>query len=222
MIDLNLIFNKSDKIIFVKDKNSRFVYGNSSFLQLAGLDSIEEALGCNDYQIPWKKGQADYFIKQDNEVLVKTRLNRYFQKAGKFIVAGTKHLWRNPETNETLIVGVFERVDLIGENKIFNIISEVYNNNVIDYFKSEEKKYYFIKDINNRLMLLSKREALCLLYMIAGYSCSDTAKSIHLSRRTVESHINNIRYKLGVTYKKDIIRAAIKGDFLNNFLDFMS
>lgn len=58
---------------------------------------------------------------------------------------------------------------------------------------------------------LSPRERDCLKLLIHGNSAKDSALELHLSPRTVESYLENIKNKLGCNNKRDLL--SIAADF---------
>jgi FixJ family two-component response regulator len=59
-----------------------------------------------------------------------------------------------------------------------------------------------------RLEALTNREREVLRYVIAGHTNKSIAKTLGLSRRTVETHRANIRRKIGATSIPELVRAA--------------
>ena len=56
------------------------------------------------------------------------------------------------------------------------------------------------------ISILSKREEHCLKFITMGYSAKQIATELGISPRTVETHINSIKFKTGCKYKSDIIK----------------
>lgn len=52
---------------------------------------------------------------------------------------------------------------------------------------------------------LTKREEQCLSYYIQGYTAKEIASFFNLSIRTVENYIYNVKQKLNVSTKTDLI-----------------
>lgn len=52
---------------------------------------------------------------------------------------------------------------------------------------------------------LTKRELECLYYLNLGYTIKIIANKMNLSPRTIESYLENIKYKLNVRYKLDLM-----------------
>lgn len=55
-------------------------------------------------------------------------------------------------------------------------------------------------------ILLSPREKECLLLLSKARSTKEIARLLNISPRTVESYLDNIRYKTGYRYKADLVR----------------
>jgi DNA-binding CsgD family transcriptional regulator len=53
---------------------------------------------------------------------------------------------------------------------------------------------------------VSSREQDCLSLLVAGFSIKEVARMLMLSPRTIESYVNNLRYKTGATSKQELIR----------------
>ena len=63
----------------------------------------------------------------------------------------------------------------------------------------------------HRLDALTPREREVLRFVVAGLTNKGIAKSLGLSRRTVETHRANIRRKIGATSLPELVRAAAAG-----------
>lgn len=62
---------------------------------------------------------------------------------------------------------------------------------------------------NGHLIHLNKRELEALKALYQGYSARETAALLGLSRRTVESYLENIKNKLGVSKKVELMKFII-------------
>lgn len=62
---------------------------------------------------------------------------------------------------------------------------------------------------------LTKRETEVLRYVILGYTAKRVAIILNISYRTVETYIENIKFKLRCNSKGEIIEKAIKTGLLN-------
>ena len=51
-------------LVFVKDEELRYVWGNKSFLELVGFETLDELVGKNDHELIWS-GYADALNEND-------------------------------------------------------------------------------------------------------------------------------------------------------------
>lgn len=66
---LQLVIDNIPQLIFWKDRNSVYQGCNRQFALVAGLSKPEEIAGKTDYDLPWRKSQADWFRQWDARVM---------------------------------------------------------------------------------------------------------------------------------------------------------
>ena len=66
---LQLILDNIPQRIFWKDRNSIYLGCNKNFANDAGLSNPDDILGADDYEMPWKTTEADYYKSIDTEVM---------------------------------------------------------------------------------------------------------------------------------------------------------
>ena len=66
---LQTVLDSIPSAVFWKDRDSRYLGGNRTWLKAAGLKSSEEVVGKSDYDLPWGKKQADSFRETDRRVM---------------------------------------------------------------------------------------------------------------------------------------------------------
>lgn len=81
--------------------------------------------------------------------------------------------------------------------------SEVNCKSVVYTFPEEKDKPFF-----------TQREEECLFYLMRGKSAKETAKLLKISFRTVEVHIEQIKYKFNCHTKSEIFSKAIAAGYL--------
>ena len=62
---------------------------------------------------------------------------------------------------------------------------------------------------------ISPRQLECLFYLLRGKSANEIALTLGLSKRTIETHIENIKSKLQCDNKNKLIELAIDKGLLN-------
>ena len=66
---LQLILDNIPQRIFWKDRNSIYLGCNKNFANDAGLSNPDDILGADDYEMPWKTAEADYYKLIDSKVM---------------------------------------------------------------------------------------------------------------------------------------------------------
>ena len=66
---LKVVLGNIPQFIFWKDRNSVYLGCNHNFAIAAGLSSPEEIVGLTDYDLPWKKEEADFFRECDARIM---------------------------------------------------------------------------------------------------------------------------------------------------------
>lgn len=93
---------------------------------------------------------------------------------------------------------------------------------------AQHKQYYFSKEVSNVLdgkgkikiseqdlqLVISEREMEILRHLCDGLSPKEIAEKLFLSRRTVETHKNNIMQKFGVSTIGKLISVSIRSNIV--------
>ena len=66
---LQLVMDNIPQFIFWKDRNSVYLGCNQNFARVAGVGRPEGIMGKTDYDLPWKKEEADFFRECDRRVM---------------------------------------------------------------------------------------------------------------------------------------------------------
>ena len=66
---LQQVIDKVPAVVVWKDRDSNFLGANQPFLEMSGMDKIEDIPGKTDYEMPWKKEEADFFIECDQRIM---------------------------------------------------------------------------------------------------------------------------------------------------------
>lgn len=66
---MQLVMDTIPQCIWWKDRDSRFLGCNKTFLTNAGFTELKEILGKSDYEMPWRKEESDFFRACDKRVM---------------------------------------------------------------------------------------------------------------------------------------------------------
>ncbi len=74
-----------------------------------------------------------------------------------------------------------------------------------------QKTFYTVLN-QDVTILLTKRQIECLSLMTLGKTSKEIARSLGISFRTVQDHIQNIKIKANVQYSKELIPIGVKNN----------
>jgi len=75
------------------------------------------------------------------------------------------------------------------------------------YFNEADKKTYF-----------TKKEILCLIYLVRGCSIKQIADILQLSPRTIETHLNNVKLKSRLTNLIEVRKRYVHNKFIKSLI----
>lgn len=103
---LQMIINNLPNAIFWKDRNLSYQGCNLAFAGLAGLESPEQIIGKNDYDMPWGQSEAESYRAYDRKVMAagKPELNLIESQ----VTAEGKRIW--VETNKIPLLDTADQV----------------------------------------------------------------------------------------------------------------
>ena len=108
-----------------------------------------------------------------------------------------------------------QSIDIIGnkdKNKLavfpqkFTITQAISDDSLVrQRFLSELDKPLLLKGENGYVVKLTKRETECLKSIVSNKTAKEAANILGISPRTIELHISNIKQKLGISYKNQLL-----------------
>ena len=81
--------------------------------------------------------------------------------------------------------------------------------------KRESKQYFLNGSFES--IYLTQREAECMLHIIQGSTYKQAGKALDLSARTIEFYLKNIKKKMNLRKKSDVISVLEKMPFWSSF-----
>ncbi len=203
--------------IFIKDTQSRYLYANQAHSQLVGFDNFHSLLdaGGTDYDSPNEAALlADRMIAEDQRVMANNAALKFLKgyrdkNANWHILLGEKKPFHNTHGG---IQGVSSNCQNVTDNPLMNFATIIGN---------DEKRFgrcagfcYYIAH-KSAVFNLSKRQTECLYYLVRGFTAPEIATRLGLSKRTVESHLDETKHKLACNSKSELIAKAIYQGFLS-------
>lgn len=117
---LQLVIDSIPQHVFWKDRNSVYLGCNRNFAQAAGVEKPQNLIGKTDYELPWRKEEADFYRECDRRVMeadmpelhiIETQL----QASGKQVWVDTNKIPLHD--GEGWVVGVLGTFEDISERK---------------------------------------------------------------------------------------------------------
>lgn len=113
---LQLVLNTIPSYVFWKDRNSNYLGCNQNFSKSAGLNSPEEIVGLNDYDLAWSKEDSDFYRKVDRIVMESEEPQLNFEESQTvadgttYWLSTTKIPLYDSEGNVIGILGTYEDI----------------------------------------------------------------------------------------------------------------
>jgi len=201
-----------------KDTQFAYQYSNSAYATLIGLSHPQDLIGRTVFDIPCDAvSYAQEFDVQDRQVMSSGQTLRIlniqpFADGRWGIYLCTKRPWFN-EGNE-VVGSIGEAVD----------ITDAYTSALSTRFArvTGQKQHSLILTgadtvgRTNAGMSLSPRESEVLFLILRGKTAKLAAEVLSISFRTVEQHLESIKFKFGARNKAELIDAAIDRGYLNH------
>ena len=198
-IDISM-FKNLNSHIFCLDMQLKNLYTNDNATEFFQLANAKDIVGLNHFEIMQLTNvyaDCGKFINDDLEVLATATPKLDILEPPIISQNGSVDFFR---TNLFPLLDKDSNVlGLLGVSScITTDIKQEYNNLI-----SARLEY------DHCYKLLTKREKQVLIEVVKGGSYKLIAKKLEVSHRTVESHIENIKYKLGVYSREEIINSVL-------------
>jgi DNA-binding CsgD family transcriptional regulator len=200
--------------ILIKNKESCYQAASKDFIRILGWNDSDDIVGKTDHQIPSNASEAaDLFIEVDKKVI---DLNRKvtsveicnFSPGVRSVLVQKRPL----KTQNNITLGVIcQSIDItdffLKKYKWLNQIDRKFASNL------ELPKQYILTPEASPLPI-SPRQQECLSLLVRGQQTKEIACILGISPRTVESHFELIKRKLGCYNKSQLIEKAIANGLL--------
>ena len=217
-LDVDFYINMLKQIpglLVVMDKHSRFIYSNNYTAKLFGYQDEESMLGIDAFAVRCDAVKcAEDFIRQDNYVVDHEKELTIFDVHGyatgetKVLLTKKTPFYKDGKVEGSICLGSEIRGDDIMKISASLIQSDK------KYLDDSPSRSYTVNEFISRNEL-SQREKDCIFYLLRGFSMKEIGKNLGISWRTVESYLNNIKFKWGCQNKKSVIDCAVANGFLS-------
>ncbi len=210
-------FTQLPGMIIIMDINSNFITSNNYTANLLGYSRHEALVGLNAFEVRCPAAEsADEFIKQDQYVLKNESeislldIHTYADNQAKIFLTKKKPFYMNGK-----ISGVICHCTEIHSDTFSNLCATLIQTDkkYLDSSHSNQRSYMIGSTEN--VTKLSKRELDVLFYYLRGKTAKTIAKALDLSYRTVENYIQNIKNKIKINTKEDLIEYCIQQGYFS-------
>lgn len=196
-------------IVSWKNVSSIYMGCNPSAVKLFGFKKDEQLIGNTDANLKCSaSNMVDDFVLQDQTVLTQNKsidiIDINIFSNGELSIFSTKKI---PLINsDKTPIGIL--VQCIKVENPATIHSILKLSEADSKYKSRFGSYFLQGDCNSNVLTARERE--CLFYLLRGKSVPQIATILHRSKRTIETHIENIKQKTGCSNKSELIEASIQ------------
>jgi len=192
-----------------KTVTSEIIYCNDLFLKYAGAKLMDQVLGKTDADFPWGK-YANYYRKHELDALngkIYSAIHPAKDALGREILIFNTKAPRYDK--EKKIVGLVGHVIEIVNPSMLQLNHLLKQTDIVQ----TEQKYIVGK--NPAGIKLTCREEEILFYLLRGKSAKVMAKILDISPRTVEVHIDHLRFKFNCKTKNELFAKAVEQGYFN-------
>lgn len=218
---LSMLLNPAkDAFIFVKDHNSHFLYGNPAFIELMGLKCASDLTGRTDAELTRDQTKVqryredDAIVREEERELTisETVLPRYHSHLTQHLTGQLFPLYQHKST-PVATLGIC-RTSYHPFKLSIDILFSMTPTEIHQWLR---KPSYPIC-VNKNPITISRRELQCVLELIKGKHAGEIAAALCLKQTTVESYLINLKNKLGVSLKSDLIQIIFKEKILEQVI----
>lgn len=189
---------------YYKSIESRLLWANDQLIEDMQMHP-KDIIGKNDIEVLGKDG-AKKTVYNDQQVIVHQRT----------VVAQENRMIGRPALYHSVKMPCYDNDGQL--TGVFGISIEVPNMDPKSTKNFQNEAYLSALSMSSELaqrlrrpnIQLTKREIEVLTKTVLGLTAAETADELHISKRTVEGHIENIKNKTGCMKKSEMIKFAIK------------
>lgn len=198
-----------------KDINSHYLGNNTSFGQFFGFRYSNEMIGCSDHELRCEAAaMADTFQKCDRQVMTSDFEFKFFE-----ILKSARHETRIVVVNkipllntDRQVIGTFGHA--IDVTEPFFKLGCLLGSEVKSSSKKLAPGSFAVGGALQNKFNLTNRQAECLFYLLRYKTAKQIATILNISVRTVDEHIEKLKYKFNCRYVKELLEKAIHHNFL--------
>jgi DNA-binding CsgD family transcriptional regulator len=212
-ITSQLILQQIPGCVAWKDKDLKYRGANKNLLASMNLQHPEELLGLADNELPLNTPKLNALFHQQDLLALSGHSLEIIHELDYSQDNHTYFLKKTPLCDErNHIIGVIYHCTAWSQPDLLISLKHI-DQKYQD--KINVPTYYNLEAYHNPVEL-SKRELECLFLQLRGRTVKQIAEVLTLSKRTVESYIDNIKAKLGCQNKAELLVTAVTHGYHNH------
>ncbi len=205
-------FTHSNDQIAILDKRSHFININETYAKTIGYRDFQSAIGLSydDFKCETAM-QANLFRNQDIVVLNTKQplefLSYHRYADGEwYLLHGEKKCIFDDQKNA---IGIFSKARDLTHSGLIDITRFLLKDQSTNFGRVSRKSFtYYISKIYDQFNLTPKEKEV-LFYFIRGKTAQDIANIMCRAKRTIDVHIESIKFKFSVENKSHLIEKAM-------------
>ncbi|MDP3705348.1 MAG: LuxR C-terminal-related transcriptional regulator [Legionellaceae bacterium] len=206
--------------VFVKNEQSRYLYANQNFIQLMGLKNLQQLRNSSDHELSADVREAKKYHELDRCILEECRTLEVKETVAPKnnhpivkIMQGTLYPLLSDNGHTGCVLGIVSP-----ESKLLKLDwDSVFQLTPLE-MRALLVKRSFELELPWGLVSLSRMEILTLVQLLKGQHAGEIAEALNLRQTTVESYLMNIRNKLGVNQRSELMQVVTKHNLLQQVI----
>lgn len=215
---------QSSSLMVMTDYEDHFIAVSQGVASLCGYPSIDRMVGTTNHDLPCGAVKlADDFKAANREVFTKQQPSRFlcvstYSDNDFHAMLGERSPLFNPDNPNEVVACLTNAFEI---SNGFILECSIKLSMVDRYFHGRSSDNIYKIAPNNLPYNLTKKEHECLFLLVRGKTASEIALMLNVSKRTIETHIENIKNKFGCTKKSELIEKAIAVGYVTLLPEFV-
>lgn len=205
------ILNQLPGYIGWKDRNFQYLGCNNNLASILKLNHSENIIGLFDTDLLGCTEEAFHFHKKNDQLALGGKTISCLHKSSAPYDGSFFYFVKKPMIENSKITGI-----------IYHCYKFINSQFIFDLQRRDKKIFpqmlsfsYYQIGCGEDPFHLSERELECLFLLLRAMTAKQIGEQIRLSKRTVESYIENIKNKFGSRTKAELIVLAMNHGYLN-------
>lgn len=216
---IGVIEDHKTNYIFIKNRSSIYQHCNDNFLKLMGVSTRQQLINHDDYALCSEKQKVLMYQDHDQQAFAEEKplivngainpIRNHLTKEMKGTLYPIYHKQDKPE----YVLGIFQsitRIVCLNWDTIFKL-----HNDELDQLLIHNR---YKVTIAQQVLTLSKREIQLIINLVKGLHAGEISEELDIKQTTVESYLVNLKNKLGVNTRRQIIDVSTSNNLLEQII----